>query len=577
MEALIREGLIDISLVKLFMVPAMFYHVKTCMDNDIDVRLDDIFGPKGIKQSIIENFFAACDEFNTTNEPLILFSEALRAYQSRKKIEKALASVDCDMEVRPGSTNLKSYGYYISKKNCASVTDNVANNYRPLFDVDGLMHKRNLAIADAFAVVDKAVIINALSGICESELDFMALSRIDMCRTAFKPIVAPQFLTENTDYEYTYLAIKKNIDTLTAEFNGTTRAYALIKEKEEYRIERLGSRFSEYMKFLENDTRDLINDKNIRPVFYKIGEKRLKTANDSLETLAGSISQLHRVQLLNKLNALVAGNSTMAAAENIFIDSIPFFGCDDSSHSVDETDGSTACNLDLEALAPVVGMRLTINTHASTEAGNTPGNATAEEMSGFVARRALRMAMKDDLHLFAKFTRLPPAEPYNRMSLSKLATEYLRVFDPSLGIIGQVDGVIMEEVIKAGEIVSRHIPALSTILALMRSKEIAAPKDTSETPHIMAWSPVHNMDIPVVKLNGDTFHKKDVYARVNPENNDLFSQKHTLSHNGTLIPIPAHKGKGLLNIRPQGLGRGWGKNRHQGMVFNAYPRLPPLP
>ncbi|XBS70826.1 hypothetical protein ABK905_06920 [Acerihabitans sp. KWT182] len=57
LDSMLREGLLHSSSIKLFMLPAMFYHVKSNLDKGIGVNTDDIFYKNVIKPEILENFF----------------------------------------------------------------------------------------------------------------------------------------------------------------------------------------------------------------------------------------------------------------------------------------------------------------------------------------------------------------------------------------------------------------------------------------------------------------------------------------------------------------------------------------
>lgn len=550
LESMLREGLTSLSLAKLFMMPAMFYHIKESLDKDRDVQLNEIIGPNGIKEGILEKFFSACDIFNAINEPIIRLAEALKAYQSRKTIETELTNLRCNMEIRPGTPYFQNYQYLSSSKNCVNTTGREENYARQYPTADTIVAKQNADIANAYLVVNKAIILDALHGINADEVGFMTQAKMVIFKVHFKPKSNLKNTKNGNKTEYCHLKIKENIDIFAAEKNNSRRIYALIKETGEYRIKRVDEQITAYFELLDNYSRQLTTDNNITLELYKDALKILKERHEPLDVLAKSLSQIHRDKLLGHLNILNINNTVNKRAEVIFQSLIPFYTCKERLRPRRKNTAIPACSLNIVALARVTGAELDISALAAAEGSNVTGGTGSNVVNGFVARQALKMAIKKDLHSLTAFTHLPASEAFNAMVISKLATEFVHLFDSGLGIIGQISSTILKEVAASVDIVQRYSPALKNLLSRLREKEIEHYLNPTDSFYKMARLPALELEVPVVKLGGDKFRGKEIYARINPEDNDIFSRKYTMTANKTLIPVPMPKGRGLINTRP---------------------------
>ncbi len=555
LDAMLREGLIDPALIKLFMLPAMLYHVKYSIDNNLPVSIDDVMESKKIKQVILEKYFLACDRFNAINDPVMYLSQALASYHTRTKLAEQLIITRCFLGIETAIPSVDVYKYFNNGLRCSDVIDGNSGADRQLPALDTVFAKQNADIADAFAIVDKMVILDALSGIAADDADFLTLAAVKKVRVGFAHRETPQtawgYLALS---QYAGLVIKDNVDVFAAKKNNAERIYALIKEKTGYRIKRVDENVASYFDLLKNNRPELATDKNIRLSLNKDGRKLLQVANQSLDVLAASLSQIHRDIMFRQLNAFGYEKATAEKIRDFFVSMIPLYDCISHARAEEESEAVISCSTDIAALVPLAGMALKLGARAALQLGIGSSVALGEMASGFAVGQSLRMAAGKGMITLSRLAVLPAARELNRAALSKLGLEFIRLFDPGLEITGRLSRVIVKQVVQGIGLTSRSLPAMENILTALRAAKTEQSVPHPDPVYVMARLPALPLDVPVVKLGGETFRGQDIYARINPENNDIFGRKYTLAADNTLLPVPMPLVKRLHNLRTQGLG-----------------------
>ncbi|WP_213991595.1 hypothetical protein [Sodalis sp. dw_96] len=551
LESMLREGLADLSLVRFFVMPAMLYYVKKRLDKGMDVNIDDIIGQKGVRESVFKEYFSACDEFNAIKDPIIYLSQALQSFHSRSAMAEKLININCKLQIKPKLPYFDTYQYNNYEEKCSDNSNNTTDKFQPHLNLETLFIKQNTDIVDTFLNIDRAVIYDSLTGIDINEVDFLSLSKIILLRVVFEPRVAPQSPLAHFSKGYDNLAIKENVNVFLAKQGNSSRVYALIKEKGEYRFNRIDDHLSLYFQLMKYFRPTFEEQGNIKLKLFDARVKPLKEVNDSLTMLANSVAQIHRDKLLNHLNARDDANTVDETASELFSSFIPFYNCNPQVHWTKDGNPQTTCYLNIAGLSPIAAKGSNKINPVSINKNNTV-KASDEVASGLAARESLRAAIENGTLTLHRFAVLP-AGVINSLAMSKLSIEFFRVFDPGLEIIGHLSGSILKQVTDSITIVRRVHPILDNILEELKGKNIK-PHFNPPAHYIMAHLPALGLEIPVVKLGGDTLHGKEIYLRINPENNDIFSRKYLMDADKTLIPIPIPQGKGLRNLRPQGLG-----------------------
>ncbi|XBS70828.1 hypothetical protein ABK905_06930 [Acerihabitans sp. KWT182] len=215
-----------------------------------------------------------------------------------------------------------------------------------------------------------------------------------------------------------------------------------------------------------------------------------------------------------------------------------------------------ACSMDALMLAPMVGKGMGMGANAASKFGLGSRIALRKTASGFAAGQSLKAALKNGALNLSRYAALPASRELNRVALSDLGVEFLRLFDPGLEIVGRMSGAIVKRVMQGAGIASRTWPALNKFHGALAAK-IVEPITQLDDLYKMARLPGLAHEVPVVKLSGDTFRGRKIYARINPENHDIFGLKYTLNADNTLVAVPPRLAKKLHNLRTQGLsGRG---------------------
>jgi hypothetical protein len=555
LDSMLKEGLSDPSLFKLFMLPAMLYHVKHSIDTDDVIDINNIIEPSGIKKAILEEYLLACDKFNAANDPVTYFSEALASYQTRSQLAEKVIDTYCNVGNKDEMPYVSYYKYYNSGLTCADVVSGAINADRQLPSLDSIYERQNADIADAFANVDKRIIYKVISAIDVGELEFLAFSEIKKTRVSFahriKPKTALGYLAFS---QYVNLAIRQDVDIFAASKNNEERVYALIKEKDGYRIKRTDDDLKAYFELLKNFSPELEFDKNVRLVLHKEDRALLQSPDQSLKVLAAQLSQLHRDILYVGLNNEGYEKTAAEKTRNFFLSLIPFHDCLMHLLAAEEKEAAVACSADIVMVGPFAVKGLMMSTQAAKTFGYGARIALGEAVSGFAARQSLRMAMKKAMPALSRFAILPASRELNRLALTDLGIEFLRLFDPGLEMAGRLSGAIVTQVTKGVGIASRSAPALKKLFAALQRKKIGQSITSPAKLYDTARLSASGLQVPVVKLQKKTPGGQEIYVRVNPVNNDIFGRKYTLSADKTLVPIPLDLAKRLDNLRIQGLG-----------------------
>ncbi|WP_213991596.1 hypothetical protein [Sodalis sp. dw_96] len=549
LETMLKEGLIDLSLIKLFIIPAMFHHVKDSLENNIIIQAEDIFGPNGIKQSILEDFFSDCNKYHSMNDPIMCLSQGLADLHSWTSIEEALSLISQDIKFELELPHLHYQSIYY--KYCFySSTFPYVMNYKKnrdwqMPDPNSVFLKQNADISNAFANIDKKVIYDVFFGISKEEADFLKASKVTLSRVSLENLPPPKnTVLDATLYQINDLAIRENVDVFSAEKNNDVRIYALIKERGEYRIKRVNEHITTYFEYLKYFRPEFDTD-SIKLKFCSDDNKILKDAYASLKVLADKLSHIHRDKMLNHLNAYIYADTQDDNHKSFLSSRIPFYHCNLHEQIANEDKNMTECGLDVAALSSIAGKS---EAEASIKPDNGLPAATGKIVSGFAVRQSLVLAMKNGASSPSRIADLPASPVLNFIALNRLALEYLRVFDPDLEITSQPMGAILEEIKEGAAIASQSQPSLNNLLGTLIAK-----KNDPFVPlrYEIAYLPPYGLKVPVVKLGGDRFLEKEIYLRINPENNDIFSRKYTLTADKNLVPVPMPQGKELHNFRPK--------------------------
>ncbi len=545
LEAMLKEGFTEPSLIKLFMIPAMLYHVKYCHDHDHSTGTEDILQNSGIKQDILTEYFSACDRYHAAKDPLACLSQRVDTYQSYADLADALENLDSNIELTPEQYFFSYYKYNVYGSISMDETISSKRSDWHIPDPDLLFDKQNIEIANAFATVDKDVIRDAFNGMNKNEFRFLNSSMVTLIRVSLECNSDLQKkMPDDRFHQIDELSIRKNVEVFSAQKDNEERKYALIKEKGEYQIRRINASITSYFDYLPYFKPELDTD-SIKLAFSPEGNGTLKDTDDSLQVLAAKLSQIHRNKMLQHLSAYGYDNMANLERNAFFSSIIPFYTCSQRVQAAKKGTKKTLCGVDVAALSSIVG-NTEMDVRAVIKTVNDSPTAMNRITSGLAIRQSFAMALKEGTSSLIKTIDLPASRELNPIALSKLGVEYLLIFDPSLEISSRLSEVMARQLAEGVAIASRSRPPLKRLNAAFAAKNDPSG-DLLVKRYEMAYLPSLELEVPVVKVGGDTFEGKDIYLRLNPENNDIFSHKYTLAEDKTLIPVPMPQGENLHN------------------------------
>ncbi|WP_413741538.1 hypothetical protein ACL2XO_22185 [Sodalis sp. RH15] len=547
LEALLKEGITAPNLIKLFMIPAMLYHVKYCHDNNISTDVEDIFWENRIRQHILAQYFSACDRYHAAKDPVACLTQRLDTYQSLADLVDALHNLNSNILIKPQEYYFSYYEYDVFGDVLTEEINEtkIGNWHTP--DPYSLFERQSVEIADTFADVDKNVIRDAFNGMHKKETQFLNAAMVTLSRVSLEyNYDSERMQSEERFCQIEELDIRKDVDVFSATIGDEERMYALMKEKEEYQIRRITSSITSYYDYLSYFKPELDTD-SIKLTFSQDSNEILKDTHDSLQVLAGKLSQIHRNKMLQYLNAYGYDNRASFEKKTFFPTIVPFYICNKDDQAAKQDTKNSSCSIDFAALSSIAGKSdLDLRTPIKTKYDSR--TASGGMASGLAARQSFVMAMKQGPSSLVKTIELPASHELNPIALSKLGVEYLLMFDPGLEINSGLSEVMFKQIAEGVAVASRSLPSLQRLHAAFVAKKIDPAGNQLVKQYEMAHLPSMELEVPVVKVGGDTFHSKDIYLRLNPENNDIYSQKYTLAEDKTLIPVPMPQGEKLHNF-----------------------------
>ncbi|WP_413734891.1 hypothetical protein ACL2XP_20120 [Sodalis sp. RH21] len=558
-ESLLRENILDSEWNQVFMIPAIFHHIRTRFAGGQAVEVDDIIHSGGIRPLILEKYFLDCDKLNAKADPFRFYSIALHNYKNRTQLAEEILGSVCNITDRVRLPLLiNQYKEAIGEVPCTVLDIPDAAKHLRLPDLDRIYMARIHELASAFAAVDDVMINAAFNAIGPDDYAYLNAAELISMNASFTHRVLsnmPWGYLECSAYHR--FIIKDHVEIIAAKKDRAERIYALLIQGEQYVLQRIDRDVGRYYSLIKNFDASLAADGNMRLILTTSGRGTLKGQGRPVGTAAHRLSQRHKALVIK--NLYHSGfEATLAEKVTGFLRSlIPFHDCIKSSLAGEREEAIVACAFDAVGILPLLHMGLGLAGRAAMNFGKGGRMALHHVMSSFAGRQSIREAGLAGINDLANYAMLPTKALLNRATLTSLGINIVQLFDPGLALPGRLGLAAVKRVAdavramkKQGEFMQKILPRLESALTV---RQVTAASFRYET----AILPGTRLRLPVTRLAGDKYHGKDVYLRINQQTGDVFGIKYTLSAGQTLERIPAPFADRLHNLLTQGLsGRG---------------------
>ncbi|XBS70219.1 hypothetical protein ABK905_02755 [Acerihabitans sp. KWT182] len=283
-EGMLREGVADPELIKLFELPAKLFYVKHLAERGTDISFKEIFRTDEGNKLALEAFFTAIDLQKKEENPYHQFIQAWENYRTRTQFKESLLS----------NTQIVTADKLTSASFCLS-TSHLENSLPG--DADQLFSRQNENIASKYAAVDTLMVALAFEESAEDEIDFMRDAKIYTASavfSAFDNIRNQMFARAIPRSAYT-VQLSSTVDLFIAFNQEKRRIYALELVDDRYYLLRVDYQESLY-RALMADREKLHEDKDYKLKVYDdiYNAQLLKDTHDPLEQLVGQLIKNHR-------------------------------------------------------------------------------------------------------------------------------------------------------------------------------------------------------------------------------------------------------------------------------------------
>ncbi|WP_413722754.1 hypothetical protein ACL2XG_04970 [Sodalis sp. RH24] len=564
LSALMMMGSLSAGLIDLFTFPALMHYLSARLDEDRDAARRIDVRAAATQQDALMLFFSSGKAREKAVNPFKQFGDAISGYKSRTELAGDLLTKHCGGLTKDESARrvavYKSYpGGYACPPGAASRQS--AKSLENLPDLNKIFAAQNQDIADKFAIIDRLLILDAVTSLPAPELQFFTMSTIRRAGADFSEL-NPQ---TGLPVEYFIVGAKPavpllpGIELLLAASNGEERIFALGRDESGYWIRRIDRDKQNYYSLMKKNLAGA--DKNYRLNIYA-GENAqglYKTPEETLAAVSERLVKQHRKKLAAQLYTRGYEETTHEAFRRFLLSFIPFYHCVEwNPHRQEEA--LISCVVDGLNFIPLAGQSAALSSRILTKAGMGGLASMRVGMAGFAGGNSLKIAMGAGLRSFANVAMATLAEELDRKALTSMLLALARSLDPGIEMAGMLGKASVLQVRLAAKLLRGHSPTMEKLMLKLDgsalSDALPAGIEHFETGRLAGFE----RDIPIVRLGGDRYLGQPVYVRINPQTGDRFGIKYILAQGNRLEAVPVAAATRLKNILHTGLsGRGAGR------------------
>ncbi|TKI05121.1 hypothetical protein [Martelella alba] len=547
-EDILREGLADPALIRLFELPAcLYYGLSPKPDKSILAGTEQTETDQDHARRALEAFFAALDARRDEENPYRQLSEALQNYRSRIQFIQQLSANtgNGDPDAAPDNAD---------ERYCLGDEEPL-----PVDDPDALFARQNDMIAARYAVVDMLMLAAAFESLPSDEADFLRRAEVRRGDAEFSAahtvrrqmaahVISPYALT---------VRLASGVELLVGRLGGETRIYALRYHDSAYALTRMDQEAQRYYPLMADGGKCAHDPDYQLKIFIRSDVfPLLKSPDDSLEHLAEQLIRQHRMTFATHLHHQGYERTSLEKVKDFMLSLVPLYDCL-TGLEAKKSEAALSCALDVISFLPLIGAGMGLGLRFMQHGVKGGMLAYQAALRSLATRQTLRQAVGESGRRLFRYAVLPAAEELNRATLIQFGIAGLRSMDPGVEWIGSLGYHTLEQVLTAARTVTRQVPVWKKILPfagdVAQQRPMAANHYPIEYGRLAGWG----KPLPMIPLGGDTFRGRTVYVRIDIDTGTLFGKKYTLASDGELHAIPLPLAQRLKNILEQGLsGRG---------------------
>ncbi|TKI05120.1 hypothetical protein [Martelella alba] len=552
LEDILREGAADPALLALFNVPAALFYARQRAEQVWDKTDDDAGGDntEGDKKNALAAFFAAGDARKTAANPYEKLITLLENFRSRLQLAQMIRETGIPAAAQEEEGDADKFCAPRLKDDLFEAGEN---------GIDAIFDRQNKRIAEQYALVDSLLLSQVFTGMSPSEKSFLQKADIYRALAEFSSFhaISHQIAVLAIPHHAYVIPLAPDVELLYAVSDGQKRVYALRLRDDGYWLDRVDFHTERYYALM-TDGAACRRDPDYK---LKVSAKTqdaylLKKAGEPALRLTDALARKHQDLFFQRLHQSGYDQTAMEKARDFLLSFIPFYDCV-TGVSVGRTAAVFSCAMDLIGLVPLVGQGIALGGKF-TQAGAKGSLMAYQSMARSLAvRETLRAALQQGYRQLVRQAALPMAAELNRAALITLGVQALKAFDPGLEYLMLASRGALRQAVQAAEVIKNNVPVWKKILWQYR---LASLQPSMTDGHrLIKEGRLAGTDKPVsiVRLSGDTYFRKSIYAQIDPRTGAVFGKKYTLSPQGELKAIPQPLAKRLKNILDYGLsGRG---------------------
>ncbi|HGJ5892595.1 MAG TPA: pentapeptide repeat-containing protein [Arsenophonus apicola] len=534
LAALLQEERVSAEYKRYFKIPAMIHEQLNSKDFFTATTLE--------MTNVYNNYFDYLTQ-SEQNNPFIKLINLSKNWQSRPELARE------QLKAHDISENwLDEYLYH--NREVAFINRRGEEPLLP--NINKVFADQNQQIAKFTEQAEKILLPIAFNSIRQTEQIFIEQADIQLIKAEFNAIGS--YRSYSMGKARLGMAagglvtrVPESIDLLKCTLNGEKRIYALTLEQGIgcYKLYRVDEDKLSILGLFGHDGRAYDDDYILKthPILT------LKTTNDKPNILFEKLAKRRSERLYEKLQKEGYQATTRQKVDAFFLSLIPLYTCITEAQNANAGKAIEAGLLDILGFLPFIGKSVQVGSRFSIAMGEAAVNGLRTGLMQTTLRQALRQGGEQ----FVKFGIPHVMNRVPQKTYINLGVTFLRSTDPGFGLLasGGIKGV--NALKNAAKYLQHKIKGLSPLIkALEKKAKDLAVESVKSFKVETAYHPELGKEVQVVNIGQQ--RGKDIWVRINLENNTLLGRKYLRNSAGELelAPVPIHER--LYQLKTQGMG-----------------------
>jgi len=447
---------------QLFMLPARIHYVLSHTDTSKKVPTTAV---------MLNLYLAMQENYLQQHCPACVFQTLMKNYQTRPQIAADIVNRRCPFR---SVEHLLNYG-----------GGTCPNTFHALYgDPTEKFTRENMALADAYARLDKLMVATAWFKLGTEELAFMQRAEILLSHAeivvaklvetapyALQKLFFPAILLDQTilasEHEKALEALSK-LEIFMATVGDEIRIYHLNRRGSAYVatrvVEPMDAPFGSALQWLATYGEYFFDRMLFDPVLKNDGSGKI------LNQLCDKIVERHRKDFYEQMFNFGYQKTVLESIEDFALSLIPFYTCITEANKGNTASAAFACSIDLLFFIPVASQIANL----SIKFGDTfyqGARIAITASSEIAARTTLKAALDEGAAQFFRHGLVPAGQIIGAQELKSLTIGIARAADPGVELMWTMGKASIRQAIALGKRIQHYIPELDKVISKIAPQE----------------------------------------------------------------------------------------------------------